>query len=369
MLGAGYCTGRRRSQLKKIGFIDLNSRTSGDIYVFRDSRGEYELERSFEYTAGDASAPSDLSGLSDLFLSLPVELLNFRLLKLPFSDKEKLTKIVPFELEGLMMEGPDEVVFDATVLGGAGDQFDVLVTFIRRDILQEILTKLGSLRLDPQIVTCLDVRSIVKKGVGDIASWLMSPGELSREERIDTARGELQKNTLNLRTGPLAYTRDTEKVMKKLRTTLVLVFLLALLVNSFFVFKIAIARNETASIKREMRNIYSGLFPREKRITDELYQMKAHMKETREKGDALIGVYPLQFLLDLSGRTVAGVAISEINIERDLAVIKGEASSMAEVDKMKAKISEFLADASVSDVKQTGAGKLYFTITAKRRSS
>jgi type II secretory pathway component PulL len=355
--------------VKRVGFIDLNSKTSGDIYVFRDSRGKYEVEKVFEYNGDDESVPADMSGISDFLLSLPVELLNFRLLTLPFSDKERLTKIVPFELEGLMIENPDDVVFDATVLGAAGDQFDVLVTYVGRGILQEILAKLGSSHLDPQIVTCLDLRAVVKRGAEGTASWLMSPEGLGREERIDAARGELQKQTLNLRTGPFAYTKDTEKVMRKLKTTLVLLSLLALLVNSYFVFRTAIARNETAAIRREMRNIYVGLFPGEKRITDELYQMKAHMKEIREKGDAVIGVYPLQFLLDLSRRTVPGVAVSEISLEKDLAVIKGEASSMADVDGMKSKLSGFLADASVSDIKQTGAGKLSFTITAKRRSS
>lgn len=352
-----------------MGFIDLSSKTSGDIYVFRDSRGKYEVENVFGYTKDNESALAELSGISDCLLSLPLELLNFRLLKLPFSDKEKLTKIVPFELEGLMIESPDDVVFDAIVLGGAGDEFDVLVVYVDREILQEILTKLGDFHLDPHIVTCLDLRSIVRKGAEGISSWLMSPEGLGREERVDAAREELQKQTLNLRTGPLAYTRDTERVIKKLKTTLVLLFSLALLVNSYFVFKITIARNATAAVKREMRSIYSGLFPGEKRITDELYQMKSHMREIREKGNALIGVYPLQFLLDLSRRTVPGVAIGEIIIERDLAIIKGEASSMADVDKMKSKLSGFLADASVSDIKQTGAGTLSFTITAKRQSS
>ncbi len=353
--------------MRKIGFIDLDSKMSGNVYVFRDVRGKYELENTLEFDGDGVSSQPDTTGISEFVLSLPVESLNYRLLKLPFSDKEKLTKVVPLELENLMLENPDDVVFDATVLGGAGDQFDVLAAYVRKGTLQEILAKLWSLGIDPYIVTCLDLQTAAKKGAEGIASWLMSPEGLNHEERIEAARGELLRHTLNLRTGPFAYTKDTEKIMRKLRTTVVLFFLLTLLVNSYLILKIASARNEASAIKRDMRNMYTHLFPGEKRITDELYQMKSHMKEIGEKGDALIGVYPLQFMLDLSRRTVPGVAVNEISLERDLSIIKGEASSMADVDRMKAKLSEFLANASVSDIKQTSSGRLSFTITAKGR--
>ncbi len=350
-----------------MGFIDLDSKMSGNVYVFRDVRGKYEFENALEFAGDAVSSPPDVTGISEFVLSLPVAFLNFRLLKLPFSDKEKLMKVVPLELENLMMENPEDVVFDSVVLGGAGDQFDVLVAYVRKGTMHEILAKLGSLRIDPHIVTCLDLQTAVRKGAEGIASWLMSPEEFSRDERVEAARGELLRHTLNLRTGSFAYTKDTEKIIRKLRTTVVLFFVLTLLVNSYLILRIANARNEAAAIRRDMRNMYAHLFPGEKRITDELYQMKSHMKEIGEKGNALIGVYPLQFMLDLSRRTVPGVVVNEISLERDLSIIKGDASSMADVDKMKAKVSEFLANSSVSDIKQTSSGRLSFTITAKGR--
>ncbi|HWR58637.1 MAG TPA: hypothetical protein VN328_07095, partial [Thermodesulfovibrionales bacterium] len=238
--------------MEKTAFIDLNSSNSGDIYVFTNSRGKYELERTIEYPGNNSSPEPDVTGVGEFLLSLPAELLNFRLLKLPFSDKDKLLKVVPFELESLMMESPGDVVFDATVLGGAGEQFDVLVTYIGKSVLQDILNKLGLLLIDPRIVTCLELRAVMKGGAEDIASRLLAPGKMGREQRIETAKSELLNETVNLRTGTLAYTKDTEKNTRKLKTAAVLLLLLVLLVDSWLAFRIIKARNETSAVKKEL---------------------------------------------------------------------------------------------------------------------
>lgn len=349
----------------KVGFIDFSSKDSGDIYVFSGSRGRYEFERVIGYNGDSVSPRPDIADISDFFLSLPAELLNFRLVKVPFSDKEKLLKVIPFELEGLMMESPDRVVFDAAVLGGAGDQFDVLVTCIGKGVLQDILNRLGLLHIDPQIVTCLELQSVIKGGAEDIASRLMSPERLGQEERIKAAKAELSGETINLRTGPLAYTRNIEKIVKQLSTATVLLLLLLLLVDSYLAFRIITVKSETSAVRKDIRNTYAVLFPGEKKITDELYQMKSHMKEIREKGNALIGVNPLQFLLDMSQRTVPGVSVNEISLDKEIVTIKGEASSMADIDKTKSRLADFLANVSVTDIKQISAGKHLFSVTAK----
>lgn len=356
--------------MNKVGFIDLQSKAdgklSGSIYVFAGRPGSYELEGSMEY-AGDRTFPVDTNLVSEFYLSLPVELLNFRVLKLPFSDREKLRKVVPFELENLMMESPGKVVFDATVLGPSGDNFEVLVTYIEKTVLEEILANLSSVRIDPQVVTSLELQTGVREGAEGIARRLIDPERLTPEERTEAAKNELLNHTINLRTGPLAYTKDTERVEKKLKVTAALLIALALLINAYLIFGMVSAKREVSAVKREMKNMYSALFPSEKNIADELYQMKSHMKEIREKGDALIGIHPLQFLLDLSQKNPQGVAFSEIGLDRDIITAKGEAASMNDIDKVKTRLSEFLRDVSVTDIRPSAGGKTFFTVIARGR--
>ena len=358
--------------MKRVGFLDLTSgageKLAGTLHLFNAGSGKYEFEKSFPYPGEDASA-LNVSDISEFFLSLPVELLNFRILKLPFDDREKLLKVIPFELETLIMESAETVVFDAMVLGGSGDTFDVLVTYIEKRVLKEILENLASRGIDPEIVTSLELRAALRGGTEDIAPRLVNPEKLDPDQRMKAAGEELLNHTMNLRTGPFAFTKDLEKTRKTLKTTVTLLILLALVINAYLAFGIIASKGEASSLRRELRNAYTALFPTEKKITDELYQMKSHMKEIKEKGDALIGAQPLQFLLDLSQKTPQGIMFYEIVLDKDLITLKGEASSMAEVDKARMRLSEVLKDVSVSDIKPSTGGKTLFTLVAKGRKA
>jgi type II secretory pathway component PulL len=351
--------------VKTIGFIDLTSKQSGEIYLFRERAGGYELENAVHYPGEGASQFPDLTGVHEFSLSIPLEMLNFRMMKLPFSEKEKIIKIIPFELGSLLIDSPDHVVFDATVMGSGEDGFDVLVTYADRETLRDILAQLSLLNIDPQVVTSLELQAIVKNGTGDVAVRLMNPSPLDRDTRISAAKTELSHHTVNLRTGPLAYTRDRERVKKKLKATFVLSLVLALAINAYLIFGIVSAKTEVSSLKKDIRNTYSALFPNEKRVTDELYQLKSHMREIKEKGDALLGVHSLQFLLDLSQKMVRGVAFNEIVLDKDMSTMKGEASSMDDIDKMKTRLTDPRTDVSASDIKPLPSGKTLFTLVIK----
>jgi type II secretory pathway component PulL len=358
--------------MKRAGFLDLTSvageKPAGTFYVFNVSAGKYEFEspQPFPDDGISAFSPADMD---ECVLSLPLEQLNFRVLKLPFDDREKLLKVIPFELENLIMESSDAVIFDPVVLGGSGDTFDVLVPYIEKRVLKGILENCASGGIDPAVVTSLGLRALLGGGHENIALRLVNPGEMAPDERITAAGEELLKHTINLRTGPFAYTKDAEKTRKTLKVTVTLLILLALMINAYLAFGIITSKVETAGVRRELRNAYAGLFPNEKKITDELYQMKSHMKEIKEKGDALVGVQPLQFLLDLSQKTPQGIMFYEITLDKGLITLKGEASSMGDVDKVKTRLSEVLKDVSVADIKPSTGGKTLFTLVAKGRKT
>lgn len=351
--------------MKRKGFIDLTSKNSGEVYIFARGNGRYELERSIEYSGNNVAVLTGAPAVGEFYLSLPIEMLGFRILKLPFSDMEKIMKVIPFEIENLILENPANIVFDARVLGGSGDAFEVLVTYIEKRALADILSKLSSYHIDPVIATSTELRDIVSGDVGDIGSRLVNPGRLSREDRVNAARKEMDAPTLNLRTGPLAYTKDIEKVESRVKVTGALLLVLALVIIGYFLSGAIMARHEASSIKRDLRNMYTGLFPGEKKITDELYQMKSHMREIKEKSGVMVGVYPLQVLLGISRKMPSGVAFNEVGMNRDMITMKGEASSMGDIDKMKSGLSEFMNGVSVADIKNDAGGKIFFGISAK----
>lgn len=346
--------------MRRIGFIDiedgLNVIEEQPVHLFNEHAKRFEFEKTVTLQSADAV---------DFFLSVPLSLMNFRVLRFPFSDREKLKKVIPFELDNLIIGGSDSIVFDTIVLGGANNGFDVLVAYIERGILKDVLARLSTLNIDPRVVTSIELHAALEGGADDIARRLVEQSRVHGQDRVDAAREEIASPTINLRTGPFAYTKDLDKTKKKLRVTAVLAVLLALTINSDLLFRTIKARNEASSIRREMRAMYAGLFPHEKRITDELYQLRSHMKEIKDRGDAMIGVYPLRFLLDLSERTMQGITFYEISLDKDLIKMKGDAVGMDSIGKMKTGLSEYLTDVSVSDIKPSAGGRIAFTVVAK----
>jgi hypothetical protein len=375
--------------MRRIGFVDLQIKGTDDpssspsassggkvgmeslvVHAFKFASGKYEWEETIR-PSEECPPPSGplLPGVKDFYLSLPLQLLHFRILKLPFSDPAKLREVIPFELDSLILDGVDDIVFDPMVLGCTDGIFDILVAYAKRAALKEILGKLAPLQIDPAVITSLELQSLLKSGPKDMAAHLLKPGGLllGPEDRIDLAKEELLAPTFNLRTGPFAYTKDIEKRNRALKLMAGLSLLLVLLIHADLLLRAITAKKETTSIRAEMRSHYASLFPNEKKITDELYLMKSHMKEIREKGDALMDMDLLQFLVDVSGRNVPNVRFHEISVDKDLITMKGEGGSMNEIDKLKTGLAEFLKEISISEMKPSNAGRFFFTLIAKGR--
>jgi type II secretory pathway component PulL len=359
--------------MERIGFIDLRDGFNEDageipVHLFGKGRGTYEYEKTVQLkpASPDNGLGEDISGVC---LSLPLHILNFRVVRLPFSDRDKLKGVIPFELGGLLLDGAEEIVFDSIILGGSGKEYDILVAYVGKKMLGEILAHLSSMQFDPRFVTSIELQAALGDGKNDIGSHLMNLRSLTEEEMINAAMGELTAPTLNLRTGPFAYTRESKKIRKTLRVTAFLLLFLALAVNGDLLLRFASAKNELASVKKEMRAMYSALFPGEKRVADEIYQMKSHMKEIRDRGTAVSGISPLRLLSELSREKMEAARLDEIRFEGGLITLKGEASSMEAMNGVKARLSGFLKDVSLPDMKPSADGKVRFTIVAKTGTS
>lgn len=367
-------TGRKCDEKKEYersmemtGFVDISSLDNKgfSVYLFRSIPKGYEFERHIKYSWETMSSVDEgIKNVEEFYLSIPLELLDFRILKLPFSDREKLNGIIPFELGGLIIGDVDSVVFDFVVLGSSDGSFDVLVAYAKKEIIRDILERLSSLNIDPKVITSVELK-IKSRNAEEFAAQLAGYETMDDEMRINAAREEIIAHTINLRTGPFAYTKDMERLGKALKATYILSALLALVIISIFAFRIVTAKVEASSTKKQMKYIYVNIFPAEKKITDELYQMKSHIKDIKDKRDALTGVYPLELMLVLSQKPVQGAAFNEVNIDREIITIKGEAASMDDIDRTKRRLSEFLSDVSISDIKPSKEGKTLFTAVAK----
>ncbi|MFI5294521.1 MAG: hypothetical protein ACHQ0Y_05790 [Thermodesulfovibrionales bacterium] len=308
-------------------------------------------------------------GAGESIFSLPLNLLDFRVLELPFSEIKKVRELVPFEIDNLVLGGSGSVAFDAFILSRGEEKSQVLVAYIGKETLRTILNRLKASGIDPKAVVSLELAHAVSSSASaeEIAGKLLSPEPLEEKDRISAAVAEIKNPTVNLRRGEFAYTADTERTKKSLMMTAALVVLVLFIFLADNVMVIVSTKRENDSIKESIRKTYQGLFPSERKISNELYQLKAHMKELKDKESSFVGVSPLDTLLDLSGASRPGVSFIEITVDRDLIILKGEAPTMSDVQKTKTDLEKVFTEITISDTKPSVQGKTLFTLTVRGR--
>ncbi len=352
--------------MSKSVFIDIKE---GELnaYIFEVKQGRYEIKDTKKYPLHDRydfSIDVLTEDIENAYLSLPLGSLNFRLIDLPFSEKDKIREVLPFELDGMVLGGSDKVVFDDIVLGASGDKYQVLAVYIDKSVIKKILEKLKPYNLDPEFITSIELKSMLK----DFSlARLLTPTGLNSEDRVALAVEEIKKPTINLRRNEFLYTRDIEKTKKSLRVTAVLMILLALVLSADLLLKIISTRQEIASLKNDMRRTYQGIFPGEKSIQNELYQLKSHMKELKSKKEFFVGVDPLILLFNLSQIDKQGVVFNEVTVDMGNSALKGEAPSLSDIQRVKGKLESLLSEVNISDSKSSARGNMLFTITAKEK--
>jgi type II secretory pathway component PulL len=347
-------------------FIDI---TDGELntYTFDGGEGRYELKETRKYPLPekyDFPAEAIAGGFDNVYLSLPACLLNFRVLDTPFSDREKIREVLPFELEGIILGGTDKALFDDIIVGRTESKNQALAVYMEKSVIRDMLAKLKSCGADPVFITSLELGKIVKEFS---PAKLLLPLDLDDNERIALAREEMRSPTINLRREEFAYTRDIEKTKRYYKTTALLVMLIAFVVSAGLLFQIITTKNEIAALKNDMLKKYQELFPQEKNIMNEVYQLKSHMKELSGKEELFIGVSPLDVLWKLAQVGKTSAVFYETSADKGNLTLKGEAASLSDVQKVKDEMGKFFDSVNITDSKTSVQGKMLFTITAREK--
>ena len=116
--------------------------------------------------------------------------------------------------------------------------------------------------------------------------------------------------------------------------------------------------------RRGMENRMEG-FPSEFAQKGDMLVTAATLKELKDKEGSFVGVSPLETLRALTRISGPGVSLSEISIEKDIIILKGECPSLSDTQKIKSELEDILTSVSISDTKPSSGNKTLFTITAK----
>jgi len=347
-------------------FIDIKE-SEIVAYVFERRKGSYEVS-DVRKIAGAERYRFSLDGLPrdivTAYVSLPLSSLNFRVIEIPFSDKDKIREVLPFELDGMVLGGKDKIVCDNILLGSSANTYQVLAVYVDKAFVRDLLDNCRSYHIDPEYITSLELRSTVQ----DFSlESLLYPVTIDEEKRISLAVDEMKSPTVNLRKGELTYTRTIEETRKSLRVTAVLAILILAVLSAGLLFNIISTGTEAGRLRKEIRREYQALFPDEKNIVNEVYQLKSHIKELKEKEKSLLGISPLNLLLKLSRIDKHHAKFDEISTQNGNVILKGEAPSLREVQDIKVELEQFFDNVAIAESRTSAAGAMIFSITAKDR--
>jgi type II secretory pathway component PulL len=352
--------------MNKLLFIDIKDSETA-AYIFERRKGSYEflevrkLQGAERHRFSLDGLPQDID---TAYVSLPLSSLNFRVIDVPFSDKDKIRDVLPFELDGMVLGGTEQVVYDNMILGSTANTYHVLAVYVDKALVRGLLDNCRSYHVDPECITSIELRGI---GKDFSPEQVLSPVTVADQDRITSALGEIKAPTINLRRDEFAYTRAIEETKRSLKVTAILATLIMAVLSAGLLFSIISARTEAGRLKKEIRREYQALFPEEKNIVNELHQLKSHIKELKETEHLLTGVSPLDLLLDLSRIDRHNGLFNEITTQNGTVTLKGEAPSLSDVQDIKVELEQLFDDVTISDSKTSAGGLMVFSITAKEQ--
>ena len=158
---------------QKIIGLDIGSHSIKAVQLRRNFRGfeligfhEKEIPREEEMAPSDAvvQALTELFGkgriAGDLVItSIPGHQVSARIIKLPFADRRRMDKVVPFEVEGHTPFNIEEMVVSYHIVKVEEGGAQILALLVKKDVLRDHLETLERAKISPKIVD-LDVLSL-----------------------------------------------------------------------------------------------------------------------------------------------------------------------------------------------------------------
>ena len=158
---------------QKIIGLDIGSHSIKAVQLRRTFRGfeligfqEKEIPREGEIAPSDAvvEALAELFGegriAGDLVVtSIPGHQVSARIIKLPFANRKKMDKVIPFEVEGYTPFNIEEMVVSYHVVKVEEGGAQILALLVKKDVLRDHLETLERAKISPKIVD-LDILSL-----------------------------------------------------------------------------------------------------------------------------------------------------------------------------------------------------------------
>ncbi|MBI4686823.1 MAG: hypothetical protein HY756_03460 [Nitrospirae bacterium] len=349
----------------KIGFIDWREKDLF-LYIFEKKGSSLTLADTLSVSAKEGLTQAVLNRIAGvpvehIYLSIPLNLLSVREITVPFTDKNKIKDVIPYELEGLLLSDINDYCIGHVVMESSNGSSKVLAASAEKARLKEIIEALSRVAPEPRVITSVDIISLT----GGVEDVLQRTG-LDEKARIEAIKKELLNPSINLRQSELSYTGDIKRLMQSVKITAALAMILLIVLSADMVVRFLAARKENLLLVRGINTIYSETFPEDKKIVDAVRQFKGNLNSLKKKEVLLTGISSLDLLLSIANLKKDAV-LYEFNADGKNIILKGTAQSFEGVDSLGSSLSSSFMDVRITDSKTSFDRKINFTIVMRER--
>lgn len=361
--------------MARVAFMEINGDpfgNQGTAYVFEQDTGR--LMQEFSFTLEDEITIELPEGVEETVVSVPLDMLGIRAIDIPMDDPDRIRDVLPFELEGLVLGDPSQMVFDAVLLGSGpleeGQKQRVLAAYIEKEKLGSLLGSLKKAGIDPRAVTSSELGELVKgiREGKELFGLMEEAASRSAEQRLDRARLEAESPTVDFRRGEFAYTKETEKTLRMGIRTAALAVALVLVLSGHMALKAMNLGKEAAAIEQSTLQVYASLFPGEKPESTKglRYRAEAKVKALRGKAALFREASTLQLFMSLKDTAREGLRLTEITVDSNAVILRGTATSPEIIHALKDDLGGFLEEVTISESGAAASGGTGFSISAKK---
>ncbi len=295
--------------------------------------------------------PSDIG---EFILDLPDEVVSFRILSLPVKDENRVRKMVPFEISMLTKKDPEKILYAVESLPDERQ----LVGFVDRDRAIQMMTRLKEAGIDASKITSSLFLHLLQTGE-------VQKGAPTEEERRSALESYLRKGGPDF-LSPAAVEQRWQ-LYSRLFHRIVLLFSVVVFfigVNLFIAYQKETEENH--QLRAQLEGLWNEVMPSVKMVAP-VHQLKAEMKLLRDSMKELDLPPVVEDLRIVSDSVKGDVKLNQIRIEPERVVLKGVASSLQEVEEVKAHLSASYSSVRVNGVERTVDGMYRFTIQVEER--
>jgi len=317
------------------------------LYLIEAGNKLLEFKQKFELKGvHDLKAlilEQELKDISRWVVSLDLAELSFRILKLPFGDKAKIRRVLPLELDNMLLVKADEIVYDFRVKKTGINDFEAELICVEKVRLVKTLQALKDVGVMVSAVTSLDF--ILGSYAGGV--------EPSPDKRHQAAKAVCADPVVNLMSREFLVVQTRPEIKQKILLAYGVTVIFLFLMGASFLFEIR-------SLKIKNKAYQSA---------GEYYQWQAKFKQVKDKNDFMPHTEGLEFLRFVSGTDLGGLHMESFKLDEKFLEVKGSCRALSEVEGFKNKLEAYVDHSAELESRKSPDNQFLFSIKTGYKKS